>query len=452
MCVIIHKPADKAIAKEDIITAATKNAHGFGYMYFDKASGRVKTKKHLFNKPEDLLEVFDKQKHLEVVYHLRIKTHGKTDDERCHPFQILSKKKHGIDLWMMHNGTITKIKTEGDESDTQAFCLKVLRPILALKPSLIYCPAFQYMISEYIGQGSKLCFLNGNGDVIKINESAGGTHDGMWVSNTHSFVKPVVYNTQTYKGGKYNESFSAEDWYGESFSRRANTQNDNTLLGQPIAINDTVSVFSQSDDKNYFEKGKVTAINLTFVTVEFRNTAGIIVVDTFYRATGVSSASSVTGNRYYIVKMQDDFKKKSFGVKIVSGTTKRDESVEHEDKKKLEEKMNACYVSHVFSDNSKVEFNLTDTRWGGDCIESTLQEYPIDEKKHISLLDLFKKTAQERFDFFLLNPKTSFSIFEDLLEAKVLDDIQEGFLDPETLDVLDLEAEEDEDKSHCGVC
>ena len=115
-----------------------------------------------------------------------------------HPFRICHRNLHGIDIFMMHNGVLSEAPIQGQESDTIAFNNSVLKPILQNNPAILYNKDFQSMLGTMIGVGNKLCFLDGLGNVITINNFH--THEDCQVSNTYS-VPPTPYE---YPEGNYS--------------------------------------------------------------------------------------------------------------------------------------------------------------------------------------------------------------------------------------------------------
>lgn len=449
MCIIIHKPAGKVISEKDIISAATRNSHGFGYMYYNAETKKVVAHKQLFKDPKDLLPFFKSQEHLEVVYHMRVRTQGATDQARCHPFQILSRKKNAFDMFYMHNGTIHKVKEEGDESDTQAFVRQFLRPILKQKPALIKTPAFQAMVTDYIGQYSKLVFMMDNGEIIKINEKGGKTYDGMWVSNDYPFIQTTNYRGGTTAVTKTNDKVGDEDRYERWMNKHWNSSNKDiqtsthSLAGEPVKVGDLVYIYHQNND--FFEEGEIKKLSPHTALVSFKTAPSVTEEVAFYLVDGESSYT----HPGFTAIPANMGKGCYFGVEINDKETPPPQTalegiksmfIKPEDKKKEETPIAPTLVSHISSTGQKTSIDAFDHRWGGAGVENSLQDYD-----GVTVLDIYKMTAQERFDFFMENTAKAFGIFQDLVECRVLDDIDNDVLYADTLEVNEEEEENEKE-------
>lgn len=242
MCLIIAKVnEDSKLPHFSIIEEATisGNDDGIGVMYVE--DGRVRMKKKLFPKTslyygtsyggdEDVAiaqgKFFDEYKDKDnVAFHLRFATHGKTTVDMCHPFRILTKgerlnngERSPIDLCMMHNGMISTVDCDvvPANSDTWHLAKQFIRPLLLDNPELIYAPQFQLILSEFV-MGSKLLFLDSDGNNIIINEEDGLYHNKAWYSNnnyTPSLFprKPWSSKTSTDEPEVDEWGFTAEDY------------------------------------------------------------------------------------------------------------------------------------------------------------------------------------------------------------------------------------------------
>ena len=109
MCIIVNNPQGKKLDKKLLSVAYDNNPHGVGVMWQEDNS--VHTIKSLM-KFEDLWTVTKHLAGLNYSLHFRWRTVGPIQEEQCHPHRILDKSKHGIDLFMMHNGTINGIKSK----------------------------------------------------------------------------------------------------------------------------------------------------------------------------------------------------------------------------------------------------------------------------------------------------------------------------------------------------
>jgi predicted glutamine amidotransferase len=106
------------------------------------------------------------------VLHFRIATHGKIDLPNCHPFEV------NENLAFCHNGIIN-ISNEKHESDTASFNKLVLKE---LPKDFIKNEAILYLVENALS-GSKLVFLDSEGDYTILNEDEGLWKYGCWFSN-----------------------------------------------------------------------------------------------------------------------------------------------------------------------------------------------------------------------------------------------------------------------------
>lgn len=193
MCVIIDKPEGLEFPEGDILSACEVNPEGFGWM--TAKNGSVQFGKTTDFTPEDIVKFMDKMKDQHALFHFRFNTAGETNQENCHPFKVLDRKKDGKDLLLMHNGTISNCKPDFNASkkrkqfsDTRIFSEEVLRPLLlkygigALTDKIIL-----ELLEDYIGGSSKVALLDGSGNVFKLNGEEGSERHGCWVSNQYSF-------------------------------------------------------------------------------------------------------------------------------------------------------------------------------------------------------------------------------------------------------------------------
>lgn len=260
MCVIIVKPKNESLPEKDIRTAYENNPHGFGYVYYDKETKRLKHDKGISFSVDAVLALMAEQEHLDVIYHLRWATQGDTTDALCHPFEVTTKDKDGMDMVFMHNGVIHKHKKTKDESesDTSRFCEDMLIPLLGKKPSLMRLPSMQILLKEYIGCNSKLAFMFGRGEIGLVNEEKFTKRNGCLISNTEAFVKFSRFGDPSKKNkGTTNRNV-------ESASTGMDTATVNPLCGVNHKAGDFVTVVRATDEgKVEMYKGEVCGFRPT---------------------------------------------------------------------------------------------------------------------------------------------------------------------------------------------
>lgn len=210
MCLIIqmqHK--DKIITKEEFKINLNKNPHGTGVMFVQ--DGRVIVKKALGKEENQLglysrhLKHFRKGRIKELFVHSRLATHGDKNEINCHPYQILNKEEHGKDLWCMHNGIINVKERDKSKSDTWHFLNLYIKPIIEKNYELMHNDNFKEMVSDFIGRGNKLVFLDSDNTSFFINKEQGTDYNGCWISNTYSGIYKKFVPTNNYYDNKKKE-------------------------------------------------------------------------------------------------------------------------------------------------------------------------------------------------------------------------------------------------------
>lgn len=402
MCVIINKEAGKSFSKAQIEAAATRNAHGYGAMWFDPEVRRIKTEKRLFSSPSDIMTLFeDAHKDKHIAFHFRLATHGSKTDANCHPFQVLSLEEDGVDMYMMHNGVISWVTREGDITDSEAFATKYLKPILKLNPLLVESPEFKKLISEAIG-GSKLLFMYTSGDSYKvsiINESLGAKLNECWVSNTHSLS---TYSPTTYTG---NYSYAGRG-YGDSF-RWDGSQDYEMKKG------DAVLVIPDAVTGEMFY-GEIIQIGPCRV----RWKEGGEICEDMFTPDGEVTRQSLNFKGYCFIPLETKRRKyldeKAHAALINS---KLEEAVQEQ--KKSENTPAVIAADEVDDDDDYgYEPEIHEFRHGVtiDFNNPELSSYTDDTNKTVSLMQLYDLSPVDRYIWFSKNPDSSFAVFQDLLE------------------------------------
>ena len=183
MCVIIEKPEHARISKTILRNSYKTNKHGFGLMYAE--NGRVHVIKGILPFATTLY-LLRKHQNKAYVAHYRYATAGLTNDDNCHPFQVLDKKVHGMDLWLVHNGTLDYEPVDG-ASDTVQF-VKDLRS--RIEDGLdILNNEVQLKLANEIAP-SKMVMLTDSGKIITLNAHLGVEINNIWYSNMYSIVHP----------------------------------------------------------------------------------------------------------------------------------------------------------------------------------------------------------------------------------------------------------------------
>jgi hypothetical protein len=174
MCIAILKPDGEKIKKDRLSTCFTNNDDGAGYMF--AKDGTLHFFKGFFKFNEfwkSYVKNVVKNGNPMAAIHFRIKTHGKTNVDNCHPFKINGKLPENF----IRNSAITSL------------------------------------IEESIGT-SKLVFLDSKGQYLISNESLGKWDNNVWYSNTtykwcFTYYNQPVYGyslgSDSYKKSKKNQ-------------------------------------------------------------------------------------------------------------------------------------------------------------------------------------------------------------------------------------------------------
>lgn len=239
MCIIVYKPRGVAFPDMKTLERCFENnsdgagfAYPTGFMDYNDDTVRLTTKGRVsirkgfmtFAEFEDgLKEAFytpetDTWKtDVPVVFHFRIRTHGKSDAGATQPIAVSSKvnslRGTSVDtsVAVAHNGIITNYcDAKSKLSDSQLFAKKFLTAMKLYQDITIHkCN----VIRDVIGASNKMVIMNGSGEVGVI-----GTfyeHEGCFYSN-YSF-QDYTYKTASYYdykawSGYYNGYRSNQVW------------------------------------------------------------------------------------------------------------------------------------------------------------------------------------------------------------------------------------------------
>ena len=231
MCLIIYKKAGITDIHSSIVEEAySSNNDGFGLMLPD-GNGHIKTFKTIGGLQEikDIISDNNVQnKDLPVAYHFRFATHGLKDIHNVHPFKVLDKDIHGTDLYLMHNGIFSSIKSwDNKMSDTWHFVFGWFAPIVRNDPTVVQKEWFKKYVEHCIGSGNKLFTMDGYGNVQIFNEKTGvWTFEDLWLSNSfYTFSHERFYRdnpniNKSRFGRRVSRMYAGYDWdnYDDSYS------------------------------------------------------------------------------------------------------------------------------------------------------------------------------------------------------------------------------------------
>ena len=211
MCLLTFMPEGINISYEKAFEAAKSNPHGFGFAIH---SGKTIIKDHDMSFG-NLWARWEKLREIErgpAIFHFRITTHGLTDVDNCHPFNVGDDDK----TVLAHNGILPIVMPVHEtRSDTKIFAEYIL-PGMGGVTALDNKETFESV--EEWASGSKLVVLSVNPSSVYdwyiINESLGHWLDGMWWSNKSYIRYTPVSNAYWNKTGYNLESTRGmySDW------------------------------------------------------------------------------------------------------------------------------------------------------------------------------------------------------------------------------------------------
>lgn len=223
MCVIINRDPNVEIEYGMIESACKVNPHGFGLMFAEDGKlNIIKEFKDEGNDPERIARLLEDHKDYTISLHLRYQTVGERSLLNCHPFVTCIKGEDDFDLAFMHNGTLSDFKRSDTKmADSYHFNEEIVRP-LALRvaafdtpETVLWDPFLQEVLKKYSGVGSVFSLMDGEGNVLVINEDRGKKFEGWWASNDYSFNRyhrePVKRDDKSgwyYNGKYYNRDYT----------------------------------------------------------------------------------------------------------------------------------------------------------------------------------------------------------------------------------------------------
>lgn len=195
MCLITLNTPETTFTSAWLLDFYRHNPDGLGVMY--AKNEEIIVEKCVPKNEKQVLTFY--KAHIagrEAVVHWRMRTHGKTDLANAHPYEVLSKAEHGLDLWMVHNGVLQGVKSDRKQmSDTWHFIRDTLKPLLAVNVDLLRSPVFIALLEARIGSSNKLVFLDNLGRMTVINAAAFHDFSGARLSNTYAWSSHSQHNT-----------------------------------------------------------------------------------------------------------------------------------------------------------------------------------------------------------------------------------------------------------------
>jgi len=202
MCLLIYSAPNTTIPTSHLREAAINNPDGFGFA--------IRTRKgiitHRSMDIDDVIERWDferaRHSRSHAMFHLRITTHGGTNIDNCHPFEV----ERGVVLG--HNGMLP-IEEKDGMSDTRQFATEWL-PTMGVE---VLDDPKEFSDIEHFARGSKMVILS-NSDKLSspvyiVNEKDGHWLDGVWYSNSsYKPWRPIGQRIQ-YDSPRYSPIYSS---------------------------------------------------------------------------------------------------------------------------------------------------------------------------------------------------------------------------------------------------
>jgi len=193
MCIIASKPAGAKLPTLDECKVMwDANPDGAGLMW--SQDGKVHIVRALmtwdkFRRAYKALQSRVDTTATPVVMHFRIATHGGVNGAGTHPFVVGRQDvwyTHATcDLGVAHNGIIPGYGSR-IISDTAEFNATLLADMLELDPDFVHAADAKRFLESQIGY-SRLAFLAGAGDIIRMGHGWEQAPSGVWYSN-HSYT------------------------------------------------------------------------------------------------------------------------------------------------------------------------------------------------------------------------------------------------------------------------
>lgn len=176
MCNIIARPKNAPKIRENyLINSAKNNPDGFGIVA--KLNGKIEVEKTLdSSKGIDIIRKLEKD-NAEFLAHFRLTTHGETNLENTHPFEIRDE------VFVVHNGVIPIDIVDKKMSDTFHFAQLMKKNLRSLSKRSIQ----RFMRKNHsFTKSSKFAFLGKSLDMLIFNKEKGKELEGVWYSNVFS--------------------------------------------------------------------------------------------------------------------------------------------------------------------------------------------------------------------------------------------------------------------------
>jgi hypothetical protein len=188
MCLLVTQSKSSPVLSDAWLTDFyDANSDGVGVMFAN--GGDLVIKKIIPKNAGEFIQFYRADiQGRDCAFHLRMRTHGEIDLINCHPYEVLNRAEHGIDLWLMHNGVLsTGNRANVKMSDTWHYINDYLKPMLSGNPDFAFHPAFKALVADHIGGSNKFVLMDNEGRQVVINQDEGVYWGGLWLSNTYAW-------------------------------------------------------------------------------------------------------------------------------------------------------------------------------------------------------------------------------------------------------------------------
>lgn len=174
------------------------NSHGAGVVFLDSTDDTVRFRKGMMVK-QDYLDFMQKinKKENAFIAHCRISSRGGVCPENTHPFVLRN-------VTLAHNGTFTRLATEGNMTDSETFARKFIgdKNLNFVKNNI--------ELFEYATESNKVALMdNNNGEILLLNKSLWQQRDGCYFSHGGAF--PITHHSSYPSYGYPTNNYADDD-------------------------------------------------------------------------------------------------------------------------------------------------------------------------------------------------------------------------------------------------
>lgn len=187
------------------------NPDGAGFMYARNGKVHIRKGFMTYDEFEDAIANLDfDPADVQFMMHFRIGTHGGNTPQNTHPFPVtrrvkpMQELKYDCDLAFMHNGIINSVKMiKKSISDTMEYGRQILADLYSLDNKFYKRPSLQMLIEESINN-SRMVFLNGKGEIVKLGTWVEGEDGNTYSNTTYKDWRKKVYDYSKWDDERWN--------------------------------------------------------------------------------------------------------------------------------------------------------------------------------------------------------------------------------------------------------